>query len=294
MGQAGPAHRLGLPGYAVSDGIESRKLAPSQRPGLNRDAHYKRSGDLQPSIFVSCAKEVPQEPRLKVVTAYYDLAQADNRLIVEWLLQCRPARSASMMHSVRELFFGNAFRALDIRYNLAELLQSKAVRQEFDVIIIDCPPRLTTGAVQALCAGSHLLIPTILDQASAEAVVAFAEEIEGLKAGDVCSHIKYVGIVGTKVSSNVDRIAERDAKLLISDALRDKNVSLGLIADSEFIRQSTSLVNNADEGIAYLVGGNNPAQQEARQGIARLGEYVARHIGLPPQPAFQTSTTQGN
>ncbi len=199
-----------------------------------------------------------------------------------------------MMHSVRELFFGNAFRALDIRYNLAELLQSKAVRQEFDVIIIDCPPRLTTGAVQALCAGSHLLIPTILDQASAEAVVAFAEEIEGLKAGDVCSHIKYVGIVGTKVSSNVDRIAERDAKLLISDALRDKNVSLGLIADSEFIRQSTSLVNNADEGIAYLVGGNNPAQQEARQGIARLGEYVARHIGLPPQPAFQTSTTQGN
>ena len=73
----------------------------------------------------------------------------------------------------------------------------------------NCPPRFTTGTIQALCAGSHLLIPTILDQPSAEAVTAFCEEIEGLKNGKVCPYLKYVGIVGTKVSANVDQIAER-------------------------------------------------------------------------------------
>ena len=243
------------------------------------------SGDLEPSLFVSCAKEVPQQPRLKVVSAYYDLAQADNRLIIEWLLQCKPARSKSVMHFLRDLLVGNAFRRRDIRYTLAELLQSKAVRQEFDVVIIDCPPRLTTGAVQALCAGSHLLIPTILDTASAEAVVAFAEEIEGLKKGGICPYIKYVGIVGTKVSSSLNRVAETAAKTLISDALQDKKINLGLLADHNFFRQSASLVNNADEGIAYLVVGNNQAQQEVRDGVARLADYVARDIGLPPPQA---------
>lgn len=252
------------------------------------------SGDLEPSIFVSCAKEVPQQPRLKVIPAYYDLAQADNRLIIEWLLQCKPARAKSAMRMMRDLLFGNALTMRDIRFNLADLLQSRAVRQEFDVIIIDCPPRLTTGAVQALCAGSHLLIPTILDQASAEAVIAFVEEIEGLKKGNVCPHIKYVGIVGTKVSSNVGNIAEVITKKLISDALRDKNLELGLLADSEFIRQSTALVNDAEDGIAYLVVGNNQQQQQARQGISRLAEYVARQIGLPPPQAHQVGARQGN
>ena len=205
-----------------------------------------------------------------MVTAYYDLAQADNRLIVEWLLQCKPARSASMMHSIRELLFGNAFRVRDLRYNLAELLQSKAVRQEFDVVIIDCPPRLTTGAVQALVCRIAFADPNDLGSSLCRGSRRVRRRDRGSENWRICPHIKYVGIVGTKVSPNVDRIAEKDAKTLISDALRDKNMAFGLLADTEFIRQSTSLVNNAEDGIAYLVSGNSPAQLEARQGIARL------------------------
>ncbi len=127
------------------------------------------SGDLEPSILVSCAKEVPQQPRLKVIPAYYDLAQADNRLIIEWLLQTRSRWAKGARQFLAELLVGDVLKIKDVRYNLAELLQSKAVREEFDVVILDCPPRLTTSTIQALCAASHLLIPTILDQPSAEA-----------------------------------------------------------------------------------------------------------------------------
>ena len=240
------------------------------------------SGDFEPSIFVSCSKDVPQDPKLKVVTAYYDLAQADNRLIIEWLLHCKPAAVKSFLRYIRDLLYGNAFQRRDLRYSLADLLQSKSVRQEYDLVIIDCPPRLTTGAVQALCAGSHLLIPTILDQASAEAVVAFVEEIEGLKTGNICPHINYVGIVGTRVSSNVDRLAEVAAKQLITDALRDRKVSTGLLNDSEFIRQSTALVNSADDGIADhdKAGRGGDGQQEDE--AERAGESTAKvvHIAI--------------
>lgn len=251
------------------------------------------SGDLEPSLFVSCAKGVPQEHRLKVITAYYDLAQADNRLIVEWLLQCKPSRSRSLFGFVRDVLFGNAFQKSDVRFNLADVLQSPAVREAFEVVVVDCPPRLTTGAIQALCAGSHLLIPTVLDMASAEAVVTFVGEIEGLKKAGVCPYLKYVGVVGTMTSANVSQIAENNAKALIRNGLSGLQNPTGLLADSEFVRESTALVNNADAGIAYLVVGNAQRQQEAKDAIARLAEYVARQCGLPPPPAHEVARNGG-
>jgi cellulose biosynthesis protein BcsQ len=60
------------------------------------------------------------------------------------------------------------------------------VQRAFDLIIIDCPPRLTTSKIQALCAGSHLLIPTIFDRTSAEAVVTLYEQVETLKRAGIC------------------------------------------------------------------------------------------------------------
>lgn len=187
------------------------------------------SGDLEPSIFAQCAKDVPGDERLKIITAYYDLAQADNRLIVEWLLQCSPRRSKHLHRMIADFFAGRLFVRKDVRYNLAELLQSKAVRDAFDIVIIDCPPRVTTGTIQALCAGTHILIPTILDMPSAEAVVAFCEELQILKKAEIFPKLSYVGLVGTMVSPNVDNVAERTAKQLIADGLRQLGFPSGLL-----------------------------------------------------------------
>ena len=61
-------------------------------------------------------------PMLKIIPAYYDLAKAENRLMIEWLV-------------------GN--RINDVRYILAKILHDPLVRNFFRLIIIDCPPRLT-------------------------------------------------------------------------------------------------------------------------------------------------------
>lgn len=243
------------------------------------------SGDIEPSILVSCAKEVPQEARLKIIPAYYDLAQADNRLIVEWLLQTRPRWAKGARQFLAELLIGDVLKIKDVRYNLAELLQSKAVREEFDVVILDCPPRLTTSTVQALCAASHLLIPTILDQPSAEAVITFCEEVERLREHKICPALNYVGVVGTRVSANVDQIAEVAAKTMIRDGLRQAKSPTGLLAEAHFVRKATAFVNDSDEGIAYLVMGNGQRQREIKEAMGSLAEYVASQIGLPKPPA---------
>jgi len=235
------------------------------------------SGDLKPNILVQCAKEVPGEPRLKVIPAYYDLAQADNRLMIEWLLGCARRRSKTIFRSMADLLVGKLFVRQDVRYNLYELLHTKAVQEAFDIVITDCPPRVSTGVIQALCAARHVLIPTILDLPSAEATVSFCNELQELKKQGICPKLNYAGIVGTMVSANVDQIAERAALEKIRDGLRDIHFPSGLLAEEHFMRKYTAFVKDAEEGIAYLTMGD----AQIREAIGSLAEYVASMVELP-------------
>ncbi len=264
-----------------------RSVEDWARKGQDSLATRAISGDLEPSIFVQCAREVPGEPRLKIIPAYYDLAQADNRLIVEWLLHCAPRRSKHWFKSLADFLVGRLFVPNDVRYTLAELLQTKAVRDAFDVVIIDCPPRVTTGVIQAFCAGTHLLIPTILDRPSAEAVVAFCGEVETLKRAQVCPKLSYVGVVGTMVSSNADGLAEREARKLIADALKKQGFPSGLLDQQHFMRENVAFVNDAVKGIAYLHMGNASRQTNIKEAMGSLAEYVAKQIGLPEPQAHE-------
>jgi hypothetical protein len=61
----------------------------------------------------------------------------------------------------------------DIRYNLARALLDKSIQSHFDRVVIDAPPRMTTGLMNALCASTHLIVPFVLDTLSAERVGLF-------------------------------------------------------------------------------------------------------------------------
>jgi Mrp family chromosome partitioning ATPase len=82
-----------------------------------------------------------------IVTARYDLASLENRLMIEYLLQEDED---------------------DSRYRLANILLDEEVRKTYDIAFIDAPPRLTAGAINAFCASTHLLVPTVYDRLSAE------------------------------------------------------------------------------------------------------------------------------
>lgn len=250
-------------------------------PGQDSIATRMVSGDLDPSILVHCAKRVPNEANLKIIPAYYDLAQADNRLIVEWLLRCNIRKKQSLLERGGDLLYGKPNSRDDIRYRLAELLQTSAVREAFDVVIIDCPPRVTISVLQALCAATHVLIPTILDRPSSEAVISFCTELETLKSEGIAPKFRYVGIVGTKVSANVDRIAELRAINAVGDALKSQGLPPVLLEKRLLMRESAAFVNNENEGIAYLVMGNGARQIQIKAAMGELADYVANQIGLP-------------
>ena len=193
--------------------------------GADSVATRALSGQIDPSMFLQSCKEAKNEPRLKVVTAHYDLAQADNRLLVEWLLNKRNQDSRNLPTKLSDLILGRAYHPNEMRYNLARLLHSEAIRDNFDLIIIDCPPRLTSGTIQALCASSHLLIPTLLDKQSGESVVSFCDQIENMKSAGLCPHLNYVGIVACRFVANT--VGWRRTVTEIQDQLHLRQLKCG-------------------------------------------------------------------
>jgi len=84
------------------------------------------------------------------------------------------------------------------------------------------------------------------------------------------------------------KVAEVNAKSLIRDAPQKKNFPSGLMAEKHFVRKANALLNDGEEGIAYLVMGNmgnNARQREIREAMGELAEEVANQIGLPRPPA---------
>jgi chromosome partitioning protein len=219
------------------------------------------SGDKDPNWPSDVATQVPGL-KVWVIPAWYDVAQAENRLLVEWLISENPKR--------------------DIRYNLATILHSGIARQHFDLIILDAPPRLTTGCVQALCAGTHLLIPTVLDKLSGEAVSTFVNQVRTLEP--ICPFLKFVGVIGNMTGATGPQRHEDIAISKINLLLDRLGKPTDVLPKELFIPDRAALGRIAGEGIAYLHNCDSPGEQskydEVRSIFAKLGQEVGRRMEL--------------
>src|SRR5215467_2424110 len=125
----------------------------------------------------ACYKFLRRLPGSMIVASTYALAAMENRLMIEYLL-------------------GDDRRYDDGRYRLATHLLSEDVGDTFDVALIDAPPRLTAATINGFCASTHLLVPTVYDKLSAEAVGTFLNGVRTLKNA-LNSQIDLLGLVGT-------------------------------------------------------------------------------------------------
>jgi chromosome partitioning protein len=129
-------------------------------------------------ILARREKPIPGFQNTDVLAAAYTLNRVENRVAFKWLVGESGA---------------------DVRYNVHEVLSSREVRKEgYDIIIIDAPPRLTTASANAICASTHVLVPTILDNMSASAAVNTLDAILKLK-DRVSPTLRIVGVVPTMV-----------------------------------------------------------------------------------------------
>lgn len=117
----------------------------------------------------------PKLPRVWLVPASYSLAQLENRLLLRWLLSTESGT--------------------DLRFRLAQVLLDPNVRREYKLIILDTPPRMTIGTINALVASHYFITPTALDRLSSEAVPQFITNMKAIK-NDLKLNIEFAGIAG--------------------------------------------------------------------------------------------------
>jgi cellulose biosynthesis protein BcsQ len=177
-----------------------------------------------------------------------NLALFEDRLLVEWLLQAG----------------GD-----DVRYRLANVLHSSAMKDKFDIVIIDVPPRLTTGTINALCASTHVLVPTIFNPIAAEPVSNF------LAASTLLMHklnptLDFIGVVETMAPRKGEgEKARSEGRRLIQEALDQSFPTIRIL--NSYVPRRTAM---SDGGIAYL------DNREARAIFDELGREIGKRMGL--------------
>lgn len=214
--------------------------------------------------------------KARCIPSYYTLSIAENRVMVEWLI---------------------AKRTEDVRFSLAKALHDPAIQESFDMILIDAPPRLTTGCVQALCAATHVLIPTVLDGLSGEAVGGFVEQLATnqklwpqLKLLGVFANMTNKLMVDADGRSDDAALAdyEADARQQAIDAVQEalmnaalplRSIEISPMLPLEcFIPQKAELGRQAGERIGYRVTSGSVATQQISRAFDRLGDEIDRRI----------------
>jgi cellulose biosynthesis protein BcsQ len=187
-------------------------------------------------------------PHTKIITAHYPFLKVENRLTLRWLVDDK---------------------CYDVRFRAHNVVRSRAVRKNFDVVIFDCPPRLTMGTVNALCASTHLLIPTILDSQSARPVGLTLDSITELKR-KLNDKLRLLGVVGNRNSNTEDTLsdAEEEALNTIRQSLAENDTWGHGCIFKKTIPRRAAIINNVGEDVPYL------ANRRFRELFDELGRQI--------------------
>lgn len=267
--------------------LSSMTVPDEDRLVLPSKANKLVSGEIGDGLQRNSAPRVSRPGMRPIscwtVPAYYDLSQAENRILVEWLL---PLSDQNLVRWLLRIFRISAETPprleRDARYLLAEALLDEQTQNSYDIVIIDAPPRLTTSHVQALCASTHLLIPTILDRLSVDAVARYADQVAVHKLGPlndpsraICPNLVPLGVVCTVVP-NTTRDLSGPVNTLVQ-SLAEARISPQVIEN--VIRHRPEYRDAAGEMIVYASASNAQGYRALREEVDNLGDMLAQKMG---------------
>ena len=193
-------------------------------------------------------------PNVHLVPAEYELARSENQALVAWLLGEVPT---------------------DLRYHLASVLLDPVVQRDYDVVLIDTPPRLGPAMLNALCASHAYFVPTILDKASAQAVAKFVGYVDALLPG-LNRGLQFAGVVANFANGLNLTNTEKDARAELDHSLRVQGHVNKIFEDT--IRHTVRIHNAAGEKILYS------RDRLFREGVMnKIGDEIVRRVPLGQQ-----------
>jgi cellulose biosynthesis protein BcsQ len=169
----------------------------------------------------------------------------------------------------------------EIRYNLHRYLQSHPFqddpRTSFDLVLIDCPPRLLTGSVNALAASTHVLVPTILDGQSHRATLNTLAAIQQFRQ-TLNKNLKTLGVVPSLVV-NATGYNDREQQFIeeLERQIPQVHEPTPVLKDRQIIKKEQLARAGGDE-VTYFSSSNDQKTNEIRSMFSNLAEYVERQV----------------
>lgn len=203
-----------------------------------------------------------------LVPASYPFAQAESRLLMQWLLP-----------------YSGESHQIDVRYRLAHALLRPEVRNSYDVIVFDMPPRMSIGAVNALVASHHFVVPTILDKLSIEAISQFLSQMKAVKS-DLGLGLDLAGIVPTMTLKSGYSKREIDMLGFVADSAKAWSTDRTLVLERN-IPKRTAIARAAGEGVAYNLSGRDG--DDLRVFFDPLFAEILTRIGIKPPDEHLTA-----
>lgn len=206
-----------------------------------------------------------QTPNAFGLAAFYELTDTEHLAIAEWQI-------------------GDRMR--DIRYDLFRLLRDPAVRNHFGAVLIDAPPRFSVSSIQALCASTHVLVPTILDGTSAPAVGYFGRQLS--RHAELWPHLKVLGVLGMMAQGlNHEAGFLKTATDALVDNVRGTKTELSSLERLGFpfeipydlsIPDRSIIGRTGGNGIAYNCLGNGEEARKVKAVFDKLADELEKRM----------------
>ena len=150
--------------------------------------------------------------------------------------------------------------ANEVRHRFRQIFHYYELFHDYDLILFDCPPRLTAASVNALCASDYVVIPTQPTRAAMDAVPRTVDWIRTL--GQACQ-AQILGVIGNQVR-NIN--AHSDAFGLLQNILDEQD---------QTVRIFDTKIGVEDTQIAMAQPGTIPATRAAAR---RVFEPLANEL----------------
>ena len=213
------------------------------------------------TILRSARKLSPALPNTKLLSCYYQFSDTETNVMVNWVCAERLGQKPE-----------------EIRFRLESLLHNQDVQSEFDFILIDAPPRFSTGAMNAFCASTHMIIPTVLDSMSAEAAIYFSQDIASMRQ-ELFPDLELIGVIPSMTYQN-SKYTRREGNIIdyLNDNLKKFWGGRSIVLENANIPRKNAIGDAAGMDIGYLDAGTKTATAEVRKIFDRAGAEILKRL----------------
>jgi chromosome partitioning protein len=227
----------------------------------------------------------PQRGANRLADCIARVPQLDNCSI---LVNSAPLEGSETLESVESLLMAQWLAKQevgDVRLYLREALHATSIRQQFDYVLLDCPPRLSTACINALAASDFLLIPVILDGTSTAGIHYLLRELKRFRTPNLFPDFSILGIVANRTVYRLEELTGRQGyvwevlekrtkdvwgeKVFLFPTTIKQNLVIGNAASEQFDHASCTIAALRDATLAETF------QQLAREVKERI-KYESR------------------